>query len=259
MLSIVIPAYNEEDRLPSTLRHTLGFLQSSQLDHEIIVVDDGSDDGTADMVAEMARASKSLRLIRLAQNGGKGFAVRSGFINAHGERILFMDADAATALDEVGHLNDVMTETGADIVIGSRAHLPGSHTTVKAKWFRHIAGRMFHQFVRFYGVSGIVDTQCGFKLFTREAAFAIASRMRMRGYSFDVEMLLIGRELGYDIREVSVNWTHQPGSKVAVVADGMRMVADLVRVRQNAARGLYRMPRLGVRVGEESLRRSDVV
>lgn len=245
MLSIVIPAFNEEARLPATLGEALAYLDAAQLACEVIVVDDGSSDATADIVAGMARSSPALRLVRLAQNSGKGFAVRSGFINAGGDRILFMDADAATALDEICRLNDVMTETGADIVIGSRAHLPGSHTTVKARWFRHVAGRVFHQFVRIYGVSGVVDTQCGFKLFSRKAALAIASRMRMRGYSFDVEMLLIGRELGYDIREVSVNWTHQAGSKVAVVSDGMRMVADLVRVRRNAARGLYKSPRLG--------------
>lgn len=245
MLSIVIPAYNEEQRLPATLMETLAFVQAARMEYELIVVDDGSQDATADIVAEIARSSAGVRLIRLAQNSGKGFAVRSGFINAGGERILFMDADAATALDEISRLDRVMTDTGADVVIGSRAHLPGSHTTVEAKWFRHVAGRVFHQFVRVYGVSGIIDTQCGFKLFSRKAALAIASRMRMHGYSFDVEMLLIARELGYVISEVSVNWTHQAGSKVAVVSDGMRMVADLVRVRRNAARGLYKSPRLG--------------
>ena len=161
-----------------------------------------------------------------------------------------MDADGATAINEIAQLERVMTETGSDIVIGSRAHLPGSSTTVKARWFRHAAGRVFHQFVRIYGVKGIVDTQCGFKLFTRRAAIDIASRMRMHGYSFDVEMLLIGRALGYDIHEVSVNWTHQPGSKVTVVSDGMRMVADLVRVRRNQARGLYKEARLGTHAAE---------
>ena len=168
-----------------------------------------------------------------------------------------MDADGSTAMEEFAHLDTVMTETGADIVIGSRAHLPGSSTNVEARWFRRVAGRLFHQFVRVCGVSGIVDTQCGFKLFNRPAALAIASRMRMQRYSFDVEMLVVGRELGYDIREVSVNWTHQPGSKVAVVADGIRMVADLVRVRQNAARGLYSAPRLGVHQSDNSIHQSD--
>jgi len=184
--------------------------------------------------------------------------VRSGFINAAGDHILFMDADASTALVEITHLTAVMADTGADIVIGSRVHLPGSHTTVKAKWYRRVAGRTFHQFVRFYGVSGISDTQCGFKLFTRKAALDIASRMRMHGYSFDVEMLLIARELGYEIREVSVNWTHKPGSKVTVVTDGVRMVADLIRVRRNSARGLYKSPRLGARRVEDTLPQSGI-
>ncbi|MGK2961466.1 MAG: dolichyl-phosphate beta-glucosyltransferase [Gemmatimonadaceae bacterium] len=244
-LSIIIPAYNEERRLGRTLAATIAHMESLNLAYELIVVDDGSTDGTAGIVAEMAGRDARLRLIRLAQNGGKGLAVRSGIVNAAGERILFMDADAATALEEIGRIFDLMTETNADIVIGSRAHLPGSHTTVKAKWFRHFAGRIFHQFVRAYGVKGIVDTQCGFKLFTRRAATAIASRMRMHGYSFDVEMLLIGRNLGFEIVELSVNWTHQDGSKVAVVPDGLRMVNDLLRIRRNAARGLYRTPRIG--------------
>jgi dolichyl-phosphate beta-glucosyltransferase len=246
MLSIVIPAFNEEERLGPALRQTLDYLESSGIDSEVIVVDDGSRDGTADIVSSMARDARSLRLLRLAQNAGKGFAVRSGIINAQGSRILFMDADNATALEEIARVSAIMDETGADIVIGSRAHLPGSHATVQAKWFRHVSGRIFHQFVKVYGVSGIRDTQCGFKLFTRSAAQSIASRMRMHGYSFDVEMLLIGRELGYDIREVAVNWTHQHGSKVSVVSDGMRMVADLMRIRRNSAAGLYKQPRLGV-------------
>jgi|SRR5687767_10627856 len=257
MLSVIIPAYNEEERVGATLRDTLEYLESAAVPYEVIVVDDGSRDGTADVVAAIARGARPLRLIRLAQNAGKGFAVRSGIINALGERILFMDADGATALEEIGRISDMMETTGADIIIGSRAHLPGSHTTVEAKWFRHVAGRVFHQFVRIYGVSGIVDTQCGFKLFTRSAAHAIATRMRMHGYSFDVEMLLIARGLGYDIREVSVNWTHKHGSKVAVVPDGMRMVADLLRIRRNEVRGLYKTPRLGILRAEPSLSHPD--
>ena len=158
MLSVVIPAYNEEERLPETLRETLAFLEEARLASEAIVVDDGSQDGTADVVNRIARSSSSLRLIRLAQNAGRGLAVRSGFINAAGDDFLFMDADASTALVEITHLTAVMADTGADIVIGSRVHLPGSHTTVKAKWYRRVAGRTFHQFVRFFGVSGISDT-----------------------------------------------------------------------------------------------------
>lgn len=242
MLSIVIPAFNEAARLPATLEMTLQHLNGRDGAFEIIVVDDGSTDDTAGLVRSTAGASNHVRLIRLPQNFGKGFAVRSGIINAEGDRVLFMDADGATPLTELAVLEAHMNGTGAEIVIGSRAHLPGSTTVVKARWFRHVAGRTFHQFVKLFGVSGIADTQCGFKLFSHEAAMAIATRMRMRGFSFDVEMLWIGRELGYSIREVPINWTHMAGSKVNVVRDGIRMVADLVRIRQNSVRGQYRRP-----------------
>lgn len=239
MLTIVIPAYNEEARLPAVLRLTLAHLEARGGAFEIVVVDDGSTDNTTTVVRDAAESSKHLRLIRLPQNCGKGFAVRSGIINAGGERVLFMDADGATPLSEIAVLEAGMNESGAEIVIGSRAHLPGSETVVRARWFRHVAGRTFHQFVRLLGISGIADTQCGFKLFSRAAATDIVSRMRMDGFSFDVEMLWIGRQLGYAILEVPINWTHVPGSKVKVVPDGMRMVADLVRIRQNSLRGYY--------------------
>ena len=239
MLSVVIPAYNEADRLPGTLQQTLDYFRASGDAFEIIVVDDGSSDGTVGKVREYSAGSREIRLIRLPQNFGKGFAVRSGIINAEGERVLFMDADGSTPLAEIATVVSIMNETAAEIVIGSRSHLPGTETVVKARWFRHVAGRVFHQFVRAFGVAGISDTQCGFKLFSSEAAAAIAARMRMRGFSFDVEMLMIGRALGYSIREVPVSWTHMPGSKVNVVRDGIRMVADLVRIRQNFLRGAY--------------------
>ncbi|MBA3340871.1 MAG: glycosyltransferase family 2 protein [Gemmatimonadaceae bacterium] len=244
MLSVVIPAFNEAARLPATLRMTLDYFRSTGADFEVIVVDDGSSDDTAERVREISVHSSQVRLIRLPQNFGKGFAVRSGIINAEGQRVLFMDADGATPLTELAVLEAAMNETAAEIVIGSRSHLPGSETVVEARWFRHVAGRTFHQFVRLLGVSGISDTQCGFKLFSREAAIAIAVRMKMRGFSFDVEMLRIGRELGYSIREVPVNWTHMAGSKVNVVRDGMLMVADLIRIRQNSLRGAYQPGRI---------------
>jgi dolichyl-phosphate beta-glucosyltransferase len=244
MLSVVIPAYNEAERLPATLRMTLDYFRASGEAFVVFVVDDGSSDDTVGRVREVSVLSPQVRLIRLPQNFGKGFAVRSGIINAEGERVLFMVADGAPPLAELATLQSAMNETAAEIVIGSRSHLAGSDTVVKARWFRHVAGRTFHQFVRLFGVWGISDTQCGFKLFSRDAATAIATRMRMQGFSFDVEMLWIGRELGYSIREVPVNWTHMPGSKVNVVRDGMHMVADLIRIRQNSLRGVYRLGRM---------------
>ena len=243
MLSIVIPAYNEADRLPATLDMTLDYFGDDSRSYEVIVVDDGSSDDTVKEVRRFASRSSNIRLIRLPQNFGKGFAVRSGIINAEGDRVLFMDADGATPMTELAALESVMTETAAEIVIGSRSHREGTDTVVRAKWIRHIAGRTFHQFVRILGVAGISDTQCGFKLFSRDAATAIATRMRMRGFSFDVEMLWIGRGLGFQIREVPINWTHMPGSKVNVVRDGVRMVADLVRIRRNSIRGAYQLGR----------------
>ena len=236
-LSIIVPAYNEAERLPATLRAMRAFLDETGRNAEIIVVDDGSTDSTSAVVRDIASADERVSLIRLPQNRGKGYAVRTGVVNAAGAHVLFADADGATPIEEVIRLEARLAD-GAHAAIGSRG-IKDESVTVQAKINRRLAGRIFHQLVRRLTVDGYVDTQCGFKLFTAPVAQELFSRMRMDGFSFDVEVLLMAERKGYRVDEVPVNWTHQPGSKINVVADGLRMAADLFRIRSYALRGLY--------------------
>lgn len=237
-LSIVVPAYNESARLPRMLRDTRAWLDANGRRAEIIVVDDGSLDDTSGVVRRMMTDQPALRLVRLPQNRGKGFAVRTGVLNAEGSRILFADADGATPIEELLRLEAALDD-GAAVAIGSRA-LASTTTAVKARLLRVAAGRLFHLVVGTLTVRGYRDTQCGFKLFTREAALSIFPRMRMEGFSFDVEVLLLAERLDLAVSEVAVNWEHQPGSKVRVVRDGLIMTRDLFTIRARLLRGDYR-------------------
>ena len=241
-LSIIIPAFNEQGRLEHTLRAYLGYCHRRARNVEVIVVDDGSIDGTALLVEGLTDEFAELRLIRLAQNGGKGYAVRSGVVNARGTRILFADADGATPIGELERLETAL-DGGADLAIGSRA-VQAADVRVRATVHRRLIGRAFHLLVRLAGVAGIADTQCGFKLFRGPVAHALFSRMRTTGFSFDVEVLMMAGLCGYQIAEVPVNWTHQPGSQVNLVTDSGRMAWDLVRMRVWRLQGRYKMPHL---------------
>lgn len=243
-LAIVIPAYNEASRLPATLHSVRDFLDRDGRSAEVIVVDDGSTDGTSTVVREVERTDDRVRLIRLPQNRGKGYAVRTGVVNANAELVLFADADGATPFDEFHRLERRLAPE-TPIAIGSRA-LEDRETKVEARIYRKVAGRLFHAVVRLYAIRGFNDTQCGFKLFRADVAHDLFSRMRMAGYSFDVEVLLMAGRSGYGVAEVPVNWTHQPGSKVRVVRDGIRMAFDVMRIRTNAARGLYNKPHIAL-------------
>lgn len=243
-LSVVIPAYNESARLPATLRSLADFLARDGRSSEVIVVDDGSLDDTSAQVRSLESNDARLRLIRLPQNRGKGYAVRTGIVNASGTRVLFADADGATPFEEL-HRLDARLDAGADVAIGSRA-LHDRSTKVEARLHRRIMGRLFHSVVRLCAVRGISDTQCGFKLFDAAAAHDLFSRMRMSGYSFDVEVLLMAQRSGYRVDEVPVNWSHQPGSKVRVLRDGLIMARDVLRIRANALRGLYDEPHIAL-------------
>jgi dolichyl-phosphate beta-glucosyltransferase len=249
-LSVVIPAYNEAARLPATLRDLRAFLDRDGRRAEVIVVDDGSTDDTSQVVRRCEAEDNRIRLIRLPQNRGKGYAVRTGVVNAGGRLVLFADADGATPFDELTRLESQLS-TGARVAIGSRA-IPNRTTRVEARLYRRIAGRMFHAVVRLYAIRGFVDTQCGFKLFDAPVAHDLFSRMRMTGYSFDVEVLLMALRAGYKVAEVPVNWVHQPGSKVRVVRDGLRMAIDVLRIRANAARGVYDQPHIALPASREA-------
>jgi dolichyl-phosphate beta-glucosyltransferase len=239
-LSIVIPAYNEELRLERTVRDAVEYFRSSRRSFELIVVDDGSRDGTSALARRLADELSHIRLIRLAANHGKGYAVRSGVVNSLGRLVLFADADGATPFAEIERLEAAL-DGGADLAIGSRA-LHAQGVKVRAKLYRHLIGRTFHWLVESLTVKDVKDTQCGFKLFRCGVAHDLFSRMRMNGFSFDVEVLVMAKRRGYRIAEVPVNWTHQPGSKVRLTVDSIHMAADLVRIRTLCLRGEYETP-----------------
>jgi dolichyl-phosphate beta-glucosyltransferase len=241
-LSIVIPAFNEEARVGPTLRDYAAYCRQAARRVELIVVDDGSLDRTSAVVNELASQYPEIRLIRLAENHGKGHAVRSGVVNAQGKMVLFADADGATPLPEVERLEAALA-AGADVAIGSRA-LHDTRVKVNARLYRRLIGRIFHRMVETLTVPGVKDTQCGFKLFRGPVAHDLFSRMRIRGFSFDVEVLMMAQRRGYRIAEVPVNWTHQPGSKVNLVTDSARMLRDLFIIRGRYMSGQYNSPHL---------------
>jgi dolichyl-phosphate beta-glucosyltransferase len=227
--SVVIPAFNEARRLPPYLADVIGYFDGRGEPYEVLVVDDGSSDGTADVVTAIARTHPSVRLLQQERNQGKGAAVRRGMLAAQGERRLFSDADGATPIVEVKRLEAALA-AGADIAIGSRAQLDPS-VSVVARPHRVLAGRIFSWLVGRFAIRDVIDSQCGFKAFTAAAATDLFGRLRTRGFGFDVEVLLLAQAAGYRIVEVGVNWVDQPGSKVAVVTDGPRMLWDVARVR----------------------------
>ena len=241
-LSIVIPAFNEEARVGPTLRDYLAYCRTGGRRVELIVVDDGSLDRTSAVVSAIASEYPEVRLIRLAENHGKGHAVRSGVVNAQGKQVLFADADGATPLEEVERLEAALA-AGADVAIGSRA-LQDAKVRVNARLYRRVIGRVFHGIVETLTVPGVKDTQCGFKLFQGAVAHDLFSRMRIRGFSFDVEVLMMAQRRGYRIAEVAVNWTHQPGSKVNLVTDSVRMMRDLFVIRGRYLSGQYNSPHM---------------
>lgn len=222
---------NEAERLPRTLERIATHLGGRRGTWEIVVVDDGSRDRTAER-AEAAGAT----VLRNEANRGKGYAVRRGMLAARGARRLMTDADLSTPIEELERLGARMDE-GHDVVIGSRA-LPGARIEVRQPWYRENMGRLFNLFVRALAVPGVMDTQCGFKLFTAAAARDVFSAMRLDGFSFDVEALFLARRKGYRIAEVPVVWRNDAASRVSLVR-GFLAFPDLLRIRANAWTGRY--------------------
>nr|CAA9252886.1 Glycosyl transferase, family 2 [uncultured Armatimonadetes bacterium] len=233
-LSVVVPAYNEALRLEKTLGATARYLDARPGTYEILIVDDGSSDATAEVARAWAAERHGARVLRYERNRGKGHAVRYGVLRARGERVLFMDADLATPIEEIEKLESAL-DGGADVAIGSRP-LRESRLLVRQPWYRELAGRTFNTVVQVVATPGIHDTQCGFKLLTGEAARAIFSRCVLDGFSFDVEALFLARRLGCRVAEVPVRWAHQEGSaafasRAAFLKSGLRMLRDLAAIR----------------------------
>jgi dolichyl-phosphate beta-glucosyltransferase len=228
-LSVIIPAYNEEQRLKSSLERVVGYLDQQPFSSEVLVVDDGSSDETTAIARGYAGEHAIVRILRYTPNRGKGHAVRVGMSEADGQLMLLCDADLSTPIEDVEKLLPWL-EDGYEVVIGSRA-LPDSDLRVHQPWLRERLGRTFNLLVRILGVRGFADTQCGFKLFTRRAARDIFPRLFTDRWAFDVEALLVARKMGYCIREAPVTWVNAPGTKVNVVRDACSTLRDLLRIR----------------------------
>ena len=237
-LSIVIPAYNEEQRLPASLDTVRRYLETKSFDFvEILVVNDGSRDGTAAIVKEHAARDPRIRLLENPGNRGKGYAVRHGFTEARGDWVLFTDADLSAPIEELDKLAAVIAETGASGAIGSRAlnrALVGRHQSLA----RELSGRTFNLVMRLVTGLPYHDTQCGFKVLSRDAARAVAARQQIEGFGFDVEILFIAKKRGFRVLEVPVRWFNAEGSKVSLW-NGMQAFLDPWKVRWNNLKGLY--------------------
>ncbi len=237
-LSVILPAYNEEPRLPDTLGHIDAYLSAQSFDSEVIVVDDGSTDGTARMVRARGATMRSLRLLQHPDgaNHGKGAAVRRGMLAALGTYRIFMDADNSTTLDQIAGLWPWFDQ-GFDVVIGSRK-IRGARIMVRQAWYKELAGRCGNLVIRSLAAPGIEDTQAGFKMFTRRSAEAIFPRQTIDRWGYDFELLAIARQLGFRIREVPIVWVNAPGSKVRLTSY-LEVLSEVWRVRRNIKSGLY--------------------
>jgi len=236
-LTVIVPAYNEAERhLDDRIIRTLDFLGELHCQHELLVVDDGSVDKTIDILRSIRHPR--LRWIRLDENRGKGAAVRAGFLAARGARVLFMDADLATPLAEIPVFLEHMNR-GADVVIGSRG-MKASVLDQRESIVRENSGKLFNRLAQTLVIPGILDTQCGFKLFRGPIARAVASSLREPRFGFDVELLYLIKAAGFSIIEVPVHWAHQPGSRLRFFRDGVSMLAALGRIAARKIMGGYR-------------------
>jgi len=237
-LSIVIPAYNEGRRLVKTLERIYRYLEDKRIDAEVIVVDDGSKDETAQLVLEKQKAYPSLHLISNEGNKGKGYSVKTGVLAARGDLVLFSDADLSTPIEEIEKLKTELKE-GYSVVIASRSLKDSKIKHQYSRYRKHI-GRFFNAFVQLLTGFPYQDTQCGFKLFTRDAVQKIFPKLKLTRFSFDVEILWLAKKYQLPVSEIPVRWIHKPSSQISVLKDGTRMFFDIVQIRVNDLVGRYR-------------------
>ena len=235
--SIVIPAYNEEERLGPTLDRVLAFARGNGWRAEIIVVNDGSRDRTAEIVRSYERNTGIVRLLENPGNRGKGYSVRNGVLNATGEFILFTDADMSSPIEEASKLLQALAG-GADIAIGSR-WARSELQTRRQSLARQFLGRVFNLLLRLLLRLDFKDTQCGFKAFRREAARAVFPLQRVEGWGFDPEILFLANQFGFRMVEVPVRWGHDTRTRINPLLDGARMVSDMLLIRWNSISGKY--------------------
>jgi dolichyl-phosphate beta-glucosyltransferase len=235
-LSIIIPAYNEESRLPATLERIAAYLQDSGREAEVLVVDDGSKDGTAAVAEYFQIKIPSLRIVSNGVNRGKGFSVRHGMQEARGRIALFTDADLSAPIEEAGKLIDALEKF--DVAIGSRA-MDRSLISVHESPFREFAGIIFNKIVRIILWLPFVDTQCGFKAFRHDPCKIIFEQQRIERFGFDPELLYLARHHGLRAVEIPVRWGHSPATKVSMMRDSIQMFIDVFAIRWNSLMGRY--------------------
>jgi dolichyl-phosphate beta-glucosyltransferase len=235
LLSIIIPAHNEESRLPHSLEQVFAFLENQSYPFEVVVVENGSTDRTLELAQDYASRHPDLRVLHEARRG-KGLAVRRGMLEARGQYRFMCDADLSMPIEEVSKFLPPAL-SGFDVAIGSREVRGAVRYDEPA--YRHLGGRLVNLVIRLLILPGLQDTQCGFKCFRREAAESLFHRQVMDGWSFDVEVLYLAERAGYKIAEVPVDWYYRPESKVRAVRDALRMVSDIFQIRLNMRNGLY--------------------
>lgn len=228
MISVVIPAYNEEKRISGTIRSIVSYFQLKKLKYEIIVVDDGSIDKTSDIIKDISNKNPCVRLLNNKRNQGKGFTVKKGMLSTNGNLILFMDADNSTKITELDGFFDHIKDF--DILIGSR-RVSGAHIQTKQPPSRKIQGAVFPYIVNLITVRGIKDTQCGFKLFKKDAAKVLFSKQKIKGFSFDVEILYLAKKYRYKIKEMPIVWNNDSQSKLHAWRDPIIMFIELLKIR----------------------------
>jgi dolichyl-phosphate beta-glucosyltransferase len=235
--SIVIPAYNESARIPATLNSVIACVRANSWPAEIIVVNDGSTDSTAQLVLEIAVAAPEVRLVQNPGNRGKGYSVRSGILQAVGEIVMFTDSDLSAPIEEADRLFAAIA-AGADIAIGSR-WLATSRQTHRQPLYRQFFGRCFNAVCRMVMQLPFADTQCGFKAFTRSAAKTVFQLQTIERWGFDPEILFIALKRGFKVVEVPVSWAHDERSRMSYLKDGLQMLRELCSIRWNALMGRY--------------------
>jgi dolichyl-phosphate beta-glucosyltransferase len=236
-ISVVIPAFNEANRLPPTIRKIWEYLNKNFNEFEIIVVDDGSRDSTASEVESLIKTMKGIKLLRNNTNMGKGYSIKRGILASSGDSILMTDADLSTPIEELEKLSEWINR-GFDIVIGSRG-LKDSDIAIRQSWYREKMGKIFNLLVRAVVIGDFKDTQCGFKLFRGSVAKEVFKKSIINGFSFDVEILSIASRSGFSIKEVPVRWLNSPRSTVSIFRDPLIMFFDLVRIRLNHMLNIY--------------------
>ena len=235
-ISIIVPAYNEQKRIIRTLEAINDYFRNKPLTRQIIVVDDGSSDDTVGVVENIRKEINNLRVITYNPNRGKGYAIKKGVAESHGEYILFTDADNSTPIEEFEKFYPLLKNN--KVVIGSR-YVAGSNIVAKQPWSRVLIGRFANMLIQMFILDGVRDTQCGFKAFQHEAAREIFSRMKVNRFGFDIESLAIARLLNFGVMEIPVSWCNSEESKVRPVKDAFRTFSELIYIKLNLWGGRY--------------------